>query len=359
MELNVELPFRLLADVTFHYNEARFQYLFQVVRALAEFPVKTADIVVVTNTNDPEKRQKILSLCSPFFDIHPTRPFSKRTISVASYPGLSDPWHLPWCHKELIAKRFLGPESAYTHYIHLEDDIRLSFDNFCYFVRYRDILRQEGLIPTFLRVEFNSDDGHFYLADQIGVSDFASRKKVDIDNFSFVNPDYPHNAMFILDRDLASEYIRTRSFDRERSREVRPQWGLCERASMGLCFESPTAGFDTRYAVPVNPITQTTPSWCWVYHVPNNYTKNPRPRLGKTRTDQHFSPDPKVVRWSPPNLLENTVWHLKRLTRKMVHGPAPSTGHDLVPRRLCALCGIKAKDSDGCQNRSCPIKQLA
>jgi hypothetical protein len=58
MELNVELAFRLLVDVTFHYNEARFQYLFPVVRALAEFPLKAADIVVVTNTNGPENRSR-------------------------------------------------------------------------------------------------------------------------------------------------------------------------------------------------------------------------------------------------------------------------------------------------------------
>jgi hypothetical protein len=41
MELNVELPFRLLVDVTFHYNEARFQYLFQC--ALCGIKAKDSD----------------------------------------------------------------------------------------------------------------------------------------------------------------------------------------------------------------------------------------------------------------------------------------------------------------------------
>src|SRR4029078_29643 len=111
------------------------------------------------------------------------------------------------------------------------------FDNFQYFVRYRHSLQASRLIPSFIRIEFNSNDNRLYIVDQIGVSDLMSRKVVNVDSYSFVNPDYPHNAMFILDRDLALEYINTRSFDRDRSIEVRPQWGLCERASMGLCFE--------------------------------------------------------------------------------------------------------------------------
>ena len=358
MELKVELPFRILVDVTFHYNESRLQYLFQVVRAFSEYPIETTDIVIVTNVDDQSKLQKILSVCAPLVERHPTRRDSNKTLSIESFPNLPDPWHLPWCHKGLIADRFLNAEMGYTHYIHVEDDILLSFDNFCYFVRYRDLLRGQRLIPSFFRVEFNSKDNRLYLADQIGVSDFPSRKAINLDGFSFVNPDYPHNAMFILDQDLAMEYVQTSSFDRERSRELRPQWGLCERASMGLCFERPPEGFSYRYVIPVNPDTLKTPNWSWVYHIPNNYVTNLRQPLGKTQTDQIFSNDKSVVRWSPPTKLENIIWHLKRLAKRLRHGRGPGTGHDLVPRRLCALCGLKKEESNHCSNRSCPAKMI-
>lgn len=356
MQLNAGFPFRILIDVTFHYNESRLQYLFQVVRAFSEYPVGAVDIVIVTNVTEASKLASITSLCSPLVAQHPGWPKRAKTLSIESFPNLDDPWHLPWCHKRLITDRFLCAEMGYTHYIHVEDDILVSFDNFCYFVWARDLLRRERLVPSFLRVEFNTDDHRLYLGDQVGVSDFPSRKAVYRENYSFVNPDYPHNAMFILDKELGLEYSKTRSFDREASREVRPQWGLCERASMGLCFEDVAEGFTSRYVIPVSPLTLKTPAWSWVYHIPNNYTRNPRLRLGKTQPDQLFSSDPSVVHWSRPTQMENLVWHLKRYAKRLRHGPGPGTGHDLVPRGLCPLCGIKENLSNPCSNRSCPSK---
>ena len=304
-------PFRILADITFHYKKSRLQYLLQVVKAFSEFPIESMDIIIVTNVAEENKLHDITSLCSPLIAPHPARPDNNRTLSVESFSDLTDPWHLTWCHKHLISGRFLDTEIAYSHYIHVEDDILVSFDNFCYFVRYRDLLQNKRLIPSFNRVEFNFNDNQLYLADQIGISDFLSRQKVDADEFVFVNPDYPYNAMFILDRDLALEYIDTRSFDRDRSVDVRPQWGIGERASMGLCFESPPEGFSCRYAIPIDHDTLTIPYWSWVYHIANNYTNDSRPRLGKTPINQMFSDDITVVKWRPPTRLENVAWHLK------------------------------------------------
>jgi hypothetical protein len=348
-------PFRILVDITFHYKKHRLQYLFQVAKAFSEYPVDLMDIVIFTNAAEEDKLQEITSLCFPLIAPHPTRPSSNRTVSVESFPDLLDPWHLTWCHKRLISGRFLDTKPAYSHYIHVEDDILLSFDNFCYFVRYRDLLRSEQLIPSFHRVEFNSIDNRLYLVDQIGVSDFLSRKTVMVDDFAFVNPDYPHNAMFILDRDLAFEYVNTRSFDRDRSADVRPQWGLCERAGMGLCFENTAEGFSCRYAVPVNHDTLLPPYWSWVYHIANNYTKNARTRFGKTEPNQMFNNDVSVVKWRPPTTLDNVVWHLTRLAKRVWYGRPPSTGHDLVPPDLCPLCGMKKQKSVQCAKPSCPL----
>jgi hypothetical protein len=358
-QLNTEFPFRILVDITFHYKESRLQYLFQVVRAFSEYPIISIDIVIVTNVAEKDKLNNITCLCSPLMASHPARPGTKKTLSIESFPDLADPWHLPWCHKHLISGRFLDITTGYSHYIHVEDDILVSFDNFCYFVRYRDLLRSERLIPSFHRVEFRSDDNRLYLVDQIGVSDFPSRKRIEVDKFSFVNPDYPHNAMFILDRDLALEYVNSLSFDRDRSANLRPQWGLCERASMGLCFENPAEGFSCRYAIPVNADSLKTPYWSWVYHIAGNYTKNPRLPLGKTELNQLFSSDITAVKWTPPTILDNIVWHLNRLAKRVWYGPPPSTGHDLVPPDLsCPLCGIKEQDSRQCVKPGCPMTWL-
>ena len=355
---NVQLnafPFRIFADITFHYKKSRLQYLFQVVRAFSEFPIEAMDIVIVTNTAEEQKLQDITSLCSPLIAPHPARPGSNKSLSVESFTDLADPWYLTWSHKHLISDRFLDDKFAYSHYIHVEDDILVSFDNFCYFIKYRDLLRGNRLIPSFHRVELNSNDNRLYLVDQIGVSEFPSRQKVDVGEFTFVNPDYPYNAMFILDRDLALEYVNTRSFDRDRSIDVRPQWGLGERACMGLSFENPAEGFSCRYAIPVERDTFIIPYWSWVYHIPNNYTNNTRVRFGKTQPNHLFSGDKTVVKWRPPTRGSNVAWHLKRLGRRMWYGPPPSTGHDLVVSHLCPLCGENEKASRQCAKRTCPL----
>ena len=161
--------------------------------------------------------------------------------------------------------------------------------------------------------------------------------------------------MFILDRDLALEYVISRSFDRELSMDVRPQWGLGERASMGLCFENPPEGFSCRYAIPVNPATLKTPYWSWVHHMASTYTKNTRVPFGKTQPDQLFSSDIGVINWSPPTKLDKVVSRLKRVAMRLWRGPPPSTGNELVPADLCALCGLREPETSGrCPKPNCP-----
>lgn len=309
-------PFRLLVEITFHFRESRLQYLFQVIRALCEFPIEKLDIVVSTNIDDETSIGQIKRLVEPLLVEFPLRPNSKKGLSIASFPGLSDPWLLPWTHKRLISDQFLSAASDYTHFIHLEDDILLSFDNFCYFVHFRDELKGLGLIPSFQRIEFNDQDNRLYLLDQIGHSSFDHAKRVDVGRYRFVNLDFPHVAMFILDRELAKEYVATRSFDVERSKEVKPDWGVCERASMGLCFESPPKGFDLRYVSPVDISSRMTPRWSWVYHVANNYSKNRMKPFAKTRVEDLFGVGDSVRAWQPPSRAEKM---LDLLQRKVLH----------------------------------------
>jgi hypothetical protein len=323
-----EYPIQILTAVTFHFRETRLQYLFQVLRALTAYPVEILDVIIITNVDDQIAHKQIRDLCAPLFSSIPVRPNSRKSLSIESFPKLADPWLLPWSHKHLIVDRFLSAESDYTHFIYLEDDILLSFDNFCYFVYFRERLKRERLIPAFQRIEYNDTDNCLYLADQVGVSDFKSRKRVDVDGYAFVNLDYPYEALFILDRELALEYVKTSSFDLERSKVVRPEWDVATRAAMGLCFENPPAGFEFRYVSPVDPSTLTTPYWSWVYHTPNNYVKNHLKPFAKTRIDQLFDSGNNVVTWSPPSkfteYFERLRVRIARLRGKKSRSPKPS-----------------------------------
>jgi hypothetical protein len=317
-----EYPLRIIAAITFHFREARLRYLFEVVRALCEYPVEALEVVVVTNTDSEAALEQIKNVCAPLFTHFPSRPTSRKALLIESFPKLSDPWILPWSHKHLISDRFLYQDSAYTHFIYVEDDVRISFDNFCYFVRYREMLKNVGLIPSFQRVEYNNADNHLYLLDQVGAADFSTRNSVSLDGYAFVNPDFPFNAMFILDRELALEYVGTQSFDRKRSKVAKPDWDVACRAAMGLCFEDPPQGFSGRYVVPVDPVSLIAPCWSLVYHLPNNYVMNRFKPFAKTRVDQQFGAGESAVAWRPPSKLDTYIARLSGWKRPS--GPNPT-----------------------------------
>jgi hypothetical protein len=353
-QTNVSLPFRLLAEVTFHYSEKRLHFLFQSIRGLCEMPVEELQVVVSTNTRDENALSRIRTLCGPLFDGSAWGGANNKTLLIESFPNLTDPWLLPWCHKHLIVDSFLAKGSSFTHFIHIEDDLLLSVNNLLYFTRYAEQLRPQRLIPAFQRIEYNHTQNELRLLDQIGLADYESSPKVSSGEIVFVNPDYPHQAMFILDRVLAEEYVQSRSFDSVKSVDVRPSWGLCERASMGLCFESPPAGYWSRYVIPVDATTRRSPSWSWIYHLPNNYTDNQRTSHGKTRPEAQFSTDRKAIAWFPPTRFQNLVWRIRQLPSQFLRGPR-KTGHDLVPPGLCGKCGNPKETSSQCTRASCPV----
>ncbi|WP_247821502.1 hypothetical protein [Bradyrhizobium sp. 187] len=288
--------------------------------------MEVLDIVITTNVDRDDAFKQIRDVCAPLFRPFPARPNSSKNLSIESFPTLSDPWLLPWGHKHLIAEQFLRAKVNYTHFIYVEDDVLLSFDNLCYFIHYREILNERRLIPSFQRIEYNDADNHLYLVDQVGVTDLSSKTRVDLDGYAFVNLDYPFNAMFILDRELALEYVETPSFDRQRSKLVRPEWDVACRAAMGLCFENPPAGFTARYVSPIDLSTLTTPSWSWVYHLPNNYAKDSSKPFAKTRTDQQFSSEANVGSWRPTSrVVSKTIEYLAlMLGKKRYNGPDSS-----------------------------------
>jgi hypothetical protein len=353
--MNYSIPIRLLAEVTFHYNERRLHYLFQVVRALCGLPLESLTLVVSTNTDDASRLQRIRSLCEPLLAGALAPESQAISLTTESHPKLEDPWHLPWCHKHLITDTFLADGSPFTHFIHLEDDLLFSLNNLLYFVRYSEALRPHRLIPSFQRIELDPASSEFRLVDQNGLSEFGARSNLRVEDFVFVNPDYPHQAMIVLDKEMAEEYVASRSFDRLRSTEVRADWGLCERASMGLCFESPPEGYWSRYVIPLHASTSRLASSSWIYHLPNNYSANPRTPLGKTRPEQLFDAPPDSYGWTPPTLGDKVVWRAERLRGRLLHGPK-KTGHDLVPSQYCGLCGVQGRAPKTCERPSCPSR---
>jgi len=255
----------LLVCITFHYVAERLTYLLDVVRALADFPVRL-DAVILTNTADPSERSSISDLLAPLL-------IDGKSLEVLSCPGLAHPYDLAWSHKGLITERFLSRGSRHTHFIYLEDDTR--------FTTYREKLRAKGVIPSFVRVETNLADKKLYATDHLAPFTPEATPSVVVDGYRFCGVEYPYCGLYVLDLELAQEYVKSRSFQPESSVAMASEWPVRERAAMGLCWENPPDGFRTRYVIPVELKTGMLSSACWVSHLPNNYANDETTPYGK------------------------------------------------------------------------------
>jgi hypothetical protein len=270
---------RLLVAITFHFVEARLVYLDKVLRSLATFPVRKRDIVVFTNTTDSAEQASIRQV------LRNAGLVDGRDARIAVEAHLAHPFDLTWAHKKLISGDFLAPGSPYSHFVYLEDDEQLTFENFVYFVVARDVLRPfDNLVPAFLRTEWCARDACCVNTDNNAPIMLAQRFFITHGDYAFVVPDNPYCGGFILDQELAREYANSPSFDLHRSRTVPSvRWGggVRERAAMGLTFENPPAPFVYRVVVPVSIASGLAPDCSCLAHLPNNYADDPNHFHGK------------------------------------------------------------------------------
>ena len=271
---------RVLVAISFHFRSTRLIYLSEVLRSLSEFSVAAMHVVIVTNTSCQEDR----ALLSRLLD----ESLADKTGEVRSHPDLAHPFDLTWYHKPVISSDFIAKNSGtYTHFIYLEDDTRMTFPNLCYFLEYRELLRHFGLLPSFLRMEYSDSLGGFVASDAFWPVYVPTQSHIRLADVMLVNLPNPYNPCFILDAELAAEYVGSPSFDQETSRKV-CNWGVRERAAMGLCFEHVPAPFQTRYVVPVSAKTSMAPPFARISHLPNTFANNPSHVLGKNRINVLF-----------------------------------------------------------------------
>ena len=263
---------QVLVAITFHFAEQRLTYLEDVLRSLAAFAVQRKHIVIYTNSGDASQHLQIGQAM--------TRAGLKSgaDAEIIAENSLPHPFELTWCHKRLIADVFRAKGSLFTHFIYLEDDERLTFENFAYFVAAREHLKPHGLIPAYVRTEWSLGRACHVNTDSPAPTSLRRRCFVRVAGAAFINLDYPYCGAFILDQELAREYVASPAFDREQSKAISP-FEVRERAAMGLTFSSPPSPFTCRAAIPV--LDNGVPQAAWLAHLPDNYAQDPASPFGK------------------------------------------------------------------------------
>jgi hypothetical protein len=264
---------RVAAFITFHYRPHTMQYLGRVLKNLSDFVVARMNVTIVTNAEDPDILDRIRKLSENYLE--------PGNHSVFSAPPLDPPQLLTWQHKSLL-RGAAHDANEFSHFLYLEDDIGFTFRNFIYFLEFVTPLRQERLIPSFIRSEFNHTYGALFSADAVVPMTIIDEKAVYLSGVKFVSPVFPYCACFIMDRAMIEEYIDSMSFGLESSCKT-SDWGVSERSAMGLCWEDPPKGFRHRYVLPIRDDRQVLPE-AQIAHMPSNYTNSPHvDKLGKLR----------------------------------------------------------------------------
>lgn len=263
-----------LVAITAHYSELRLQYLSQVLTSLGTFPHAT--VIIYTNTVDETELSNLKHVCSDAL-AHRNEDVS---WSIRSCPNLLHEYFLTWEHKPAIKDEFVQ-SGIYSHFIYLEDDEELTFDNFLYFLEYRERLRSKNLLPAFLRVEYHKGLNDFTSTDQLSPVQVSHCPHFALGDLIFINLYLPYMGCFILDQELAEEYVNSLSFDINQSCQ-RTGWPIRERAAAGLCWENIPPGFRSRYVVAADKNSGVPPRYIWIRHLPNNYADLIHVEYGKT-----------------------------------------------------------------------------
>jgi len=269
---------RILCCIPFSYRPARLPQLLAALRGLGGLAVRALDIHLLTDTAAPAAHATLHRLGAAVL------PAARLTVHART--GLADPWLLTWAHKPFITERFLAPGSGYDLFLYIEDDILFGPQNLAYWLAARPALEAFGLIPSFVRYEYNDRDQSLYATDLCYPAAIEAKEILRFGDWLFVRPDFPFDALYLLDRPLAERHVRAPSFDPERSRAV-VDWSVPERAGLGPRYDGRPPGTGANSAIAIDARGLIPAPSCCVHHLTDTYVHVPGPHA-KLRLDRVF-----------------------------------------------------------------------
>lgn len=228
----------------------RGTYLADLILSLARLNLNKVDIKIYTNFQKPNE---FLTLSTPLECSEILSSFEVVVVpeSEMNYYGVYNAWLLTWAHKTDL-KVDVENSNGHNLYLYLEDDALFDQSNLDYFLQGREILREFGLIPSYVRAEWSSIQKCWINSDS-----FPGHQHQDYLLQSSINKSYkvcqyenPFYAAFLFDQELALEYIHSKSFELEDAGRKHPIiWDTGATAALGLICENIPQGFCFRTAV--------------------------------------------------------------------------------------------------------------
>lgn len=266
-----------MTDIRANDYPNRYKYLSKVLDELAELKVNQLVINILSNSNEVERElAKIGNYSKVKFHYFPK--YNRMNVFNNSpwvYDDEKSPWLLTWEHRNYL-KRDLVDSNENTLFLYLENDMKFSQENLDYWINAKANLTGTPLIPAFVRVEEIVDSNQWVAIDHFGgkPSMFKNLPKHTAADKIFVQLDNPYCACYLLDKQLAAEFVNSKAFDEKASREL-TWWDIGARAAMGLGFVNPPTGFKSRHVVPVKKVDNffIIQNDARLHHLPNIYSR--------------------------------------------------------------------------------------
>ena len=255
----------------------RYKYLSKVLDELASLKVNQLVINIFSNSNEVElELAKIGNYSKVKF--HYFTKYNKMNVFNNSpwvYDDERSPWLLTWEHKSVL-KRDLLDSDKNTLFLYIENDMKFTQKNLDYWLKAKSKLVGTSLIPAFVRVEESLNSNQWVAIDHFGgrPSTYKNLPKYSTADEVYVQLDNPYCACYLLDKELATEFVNSKAFDEKTSREL-TWWDIGARAAMGLGFVNPPTGFKSRHVVPVKKADNyyQIKEEAKLHHLPNIYSQ--------------------------------------------------------------------------------------
>ena len=258
------LPTKLAIFVTFHFAETRLPYLRTICQ---EFVNLGHSVKAYLFTNDAQQHATIAAAIQ----------CPELAIEILSPTLLGHPYLLTWCHLA-TARELFNADPTISHFLYLEDDIRITQANMIWWMQARKKLQKYNLYPGLMRYEVHPKTKQLYSSDVITPAIYEDISKLVLKDgsYAFLNLNYPYQGLALMDRELMEEYLQMPDAQIDKT-----NWGIREKANQGLTFWNVPSGFQSRPMVGYDVKNQCIDPRCLVHHLPNSYVAKPKEPLGK------------------------------------------------------------------------------
>lgn len=245
---------KIWVAITAHNPLERLNPLINVLTEYQKFPHKICANIYVNY----EAQDDVPTLESVL------EQFDKLKINVKVASPEYQNWYLTWAHKTDLALAILNREADF--YIYQENDVLIRRDNFDYYMKWKPVLGRYNLEPGFAlfesfegkRIPIGNYERWSLIKETPNVwhnIGFTVPKILVVDHEVdfFIQLGSPYYCGMILDQRDGELYIRSNSFDPEKSylKTGIRNWPIADRSSMGLAFEYLPPNFEHRRCVPV------------------------------------------------------------------------------------------------------------